>query len=79
MTFEELKAEAEKQGYSLMKKQPPLPKMEPCLCGRKRISIWQRRNPKEYRASCPNCGLGEEDEWSSTERRAREVWNERNV
>lgn len=76
MTLDELKREAERQGYSLVRKQPPLPKLQTCLCGRKLISIWHRCNPEEYRASCPKCGFGEENEWSATPRRAREIWNE---
>lgn len=77
MTFEELKAEAERHGYSLVKKQTPPPQMQPCLCGRKQIHIWHRSNPDEYLATCPNCGFGEDGEWVSSTRRAREIWNER--
>jgi len=77
MTFDELKAEAEKQGYNLVKKPEPMPKMQPCLCGRKQIHIWHKSNPDEYQANCPKCGFGKDSEWASSTRRAREIWNER--
>lgn len=36
MTFEELKAEADRQGYNLVKKYQPMPKLFKCpICGRK--------------------------------------------
>lgn len=79
MTFEELKTEAEKQGYKLMKKPEPMPKIRPCPCGRKRLShyyMWDRRTSTEYiQIGCPKCGrLGD---WCENEREARELWNER--
>ena len=40
MTFEELKTEAERQGYKLVKKPIPLPKIHPCTCGRKKMETW---------------------------------------
>lgn len=75
MTFEELKREAMEQGYKLVKIAPPKAKLQPCVCGRKRIDIWQCSMPTEYRASCPKCARGEDNEWSKTEREARNLWN----
>ena len=76
MTFEELKAEAEKQGYNLIAKPPKKVKLLPCPCGRKQLSIWGRSNPEEYLVSCPKCGNGEDNEWCRKERQARLLWNE---
>lgn len=39
MTFEELKAEAKRQGYNLIKKKESV-KLLPCACGNKRPSLW---------------------------------------
>ena len=52
MTLEELKAEASKLGYSLLKK-ITYEKLSYCKCGSKRIA-WAGY-PKQYR--CTKCGL----------------------
>lgn len=77
MTLEELKAEAERQGYKLMKKPEPMPKIKPCPCGRKilsRLYTWDRRTGTGYiLIRCPKCGC--EGDWGKNEREARELWN----
>jgi hypothetical protein len=88
MTFEELKAEADKQGYNLVKKYQPMPKLKICpICGR--IPKVRYSNSTIY-VSCPShkCLDGPvvnrraEDgvrliiSKSDAERQAREAWNE---
>lgn len=53
MTYEELKVEAERQGFNLVKKYERLIKLEPCICGSKRISRWRGRHSYQY--YCPKC------------------------
>lgn len=58
MTYEELKLEAEKQGYTLTKK-ITYEKMQKCICGKypyQEISI----RPKGKYFRCANCGLKSE-------------------
>ena len=78
MTLEELKAEAKKQGYNLIKYNP-LPKIKPCTCGRKKYFkrmyniAWEGRERGENVAiCCPDCGRMM---WGVNEREARERWN----
>ena len=56
MTYEELKAEASKQGYSLVKKQNK--KLLPCTCGNKsRGRRYIYRDGKSYiEIICNRCG-----------------------
>ena len=73
MTFEELKEEAERQGYYLSKKQERLVKLLPCSCGRKRPSII-RNGCRKYNA---RCGCGKETGWiTSTFKTSKEIQNE---
>ena len=76
MTLNELKTEAEKLGYNLVKKKPPTVRLFSCTCGRKRLSSWGNEVTKEYLVACPICGNGEKNEWKKTEREARLLWNE---
>ena len=73
MTLQELKKEAKKQGYKLVKDNP-LPKLLPCKCGRKRMSkeYWSCGKTEKVIIVCPSCNIYSE---GSTERKARENWN----
>ena len=79
MTLEELKAEAERQGYKLVKKPEPMPKIKPCLCGRKTLDHRYKygiMTGKYYmQIKCPKCER--EGDWGESEREAREFWNMR--
>ena len=54
MTLEEVKAEASKLGYRLIKKQKYIPKTR-CKCGR-RPEMWYVRDGGNY-VICPNCDI----------------------
>lgn len=69
--LEDLKRLADELGYSLVKKQPPMPKLLPCKCGRKQIGEWVAVG-KGYIRKC-DCGLKAEP--GKTKREARENWN----
>lgn len=61
MTFEELKKEAKKQGYKLIKIKPSV-KFLPCICGCKRRTWWSSSYMMSDRKSetfvvCKRCGL----------------------
>ena len=74
MTFEELREEAHRQGYHLIKYNP-LPKIQQCTCGRKKYfkrlyhTAWGCESVSIY---CPDCGREVE---GGSEREAREIWN----
>lgn len=73
MTFEELKAEAKAQGYSLMKIQPHV-KLEPCFCGcnrRQHMSRWTGTEALTI-LRCTKCGR---EASGRSEQEARENWN----
>lgn len=53
MTLEELKAEAKRQGYKLIKAKRP--RFEPCLCGHN-VHQWVS-GPKGWAVYCKHCGL----------------------
>lgn len=72
MTFEELKAEAEKQGYSLIKKQPYV-KLLPCTCGSEKIYHFFG-----FRYDGFNCGICGKESLSrkgASEREKIKDWN----
>ena len=71
MTFDELKIEAEKQGYNLIKKQPYI-KLLPCTCGSKRIAVWSKFGGGWF-CKCTKCG--KESEEAPRQREARINWN----
>ena len=71
MTYEELKAEAKRQGYNLIKAKPNI-KMIPCICGRNSRSVWH--SPEGYYLECRGCG--KQSGIGVSERQAREMWNE---
>lgn len=73
--LEDLKRLADELGYSLVKKQLPMPKLLPCKCGRKRIGEWIHHSSEfgsGYRRSC-TCGVMAKP--GKTKREARENWN----
>lgn len=71
MTLDELKAEAEKLGYALIKKSESI-KMLPCTCGCKRRTEWFCKGQTFY--SCNRCG--KKSSRSNTVRGAKRAWNE---
>lgn len=74
MKLEELKSEAAKLGYNLVKKQPYI-KLSPCTCGEKKPHEWfctgENRGMRFYK--CDNCELSAPS--AKTNREARENWN----
>ena len=76
MNLEELKSEAAKLGYNLVKKQP-YTKLLPCTCGEKKPSEWfyytgENGGMRFYK--CDNCELSAPA--AKTSRQARENWNQ---
>ena len=71
MTFEELKAEAKRQGYNLVKKPTYIP-LKPCVCGAK-LSVKAKWTIYGNAYKCIKCGL--ESTPSKTQKGAREYWN----
>ena len=77
MTNEELKEEAEKQGYYLAKKRKDV-KLLPCKCGTfkylKRYKNWgYPNNPDRVGFYCTNCGTRVTARWWY---QLKEKWNE---
>ena len=74
MTVEELKIEAKKLGYSIIKNNP-IPKILPCTCGRKRMEKWYScQDGKDTKVDivCPNC---DREATGTTLREAIDNWN----
>lgn len=70
MTLEELKAEAKRQGYKLIKAKRP--RFEPCLCGHN-VHQWCS-GPEGWMVYCKHCGL--ESPWVKGGNAAViEAWN----
>lgn len=79
MTYEELKAEANAQGYNLVKISPKI-QLENCpVCGAKNrdIHIWFNASINEsgYRYQCDKCDFCNEM-WSMTRKGAKLAWND---
>ena len=77
MTYEELKREAKRQGYKLVKIQEPVKRL-PCKCGRKRLQVWTTKCDDGKWGNffkCLNCGL--ESEPGKTNREAILNWNKK--
>lgn len=73
MTFEELKAEAKRQGYNLIK-QPTYIPLKPCVCGAKRsVKMFYSTTGQGY--MCLKCRR--ESERCKTKNEARLSWNKR--
>lgn len=71
MTYEELKAEAEKQGYGLIRKEKYVSLKKCPKCGIK-PSLWTGVDGETYR--CDRCGLSGERQ--KTVKKAKLSWNE---
>ena len=70
LTLEELKAEAKRQGYKLIKAKRP--RFEPCLCGHN-VHQWVS-GPKGWAVYCKHCGL--QGPWANKSHNAVIVaWN----
>lgn len=72
MTLEELKAEAKRQGYKLIKDENI--QFEPCLCGGTRREWWS--GPEGHKVVCLRCGL--ESPWvprSKGKNGVKKAWN----
>lgn len=76
MTYQELKVEADKLGYNLVKKQKSI-KLLPCICGSKRRSMWITtiRDTREVQRilACAKCGMKAPP--GNTVQEAKENWN----
>ena len=73
MTYEELKIEAAKLGYSLVKF-TKREKLLPCVCGRNKRSHWYGyKDGKEYYTLMCSCGMSAT---GYTELEVRHNWNE---
>ena len=71
MTFEQLKEEANKQGYNLVKKQKYVP-LSKCPCGAK-LSVKAYDTIYGHAYKCIECGF--ESYPQKTHKGAREYWN----
>lgn len=70
MTFEELKAEANRQGYNLIKKQKYISLTKCPMCGEK-PEQWCWKGLLSYKCRCDK-----HNGWFSTDRAARIAWND---
>lgn len=71
LTVDDLKELAATMGYKVSKKPDPMPKILPCICGRKTIATWYAHDGFFYR--CADCGKNGEK--GINKRKARENWN----
>lgn len=74
MTLDELKKEAKKQGYYVMKPSTNYTKFLPCTCGYKKRTELHAENSYMIAYQCKRCGLQSEFRPSAEE--ARIAWNE---
>ena len=75
MTLEELKAEAKKHGYKLIKDTPYV-RLTPCVCGHKghgQYANWSNKQAPHY-LKCYRCGFASEP--ARTKHEAKLKWNE---
>lgn len=73
MTLEELKAEASKLGYSLIKKKPYIP-IKPCpVCGKKSTIVWYGTVGKGTMRQCSFCDFA--GDWTNKKIPTTEAWN----
>lgn len=75
MTFEELKNEANRQGYNLVKKKKYIRLLHCPVCGRKstHLLIGLYNHGGEYRLVCSNCDF--HGDWAKTNTEIRKAWN----
>ena len=74
MTFEELRREADRQGYKLLPKEKYQP-LKPCKCGanrRNRVYRYISEDEEEVGLKCTNCGFVV---WGTSARAAQRRWN----
>ena len=71
MTYEELKAEAHRMGYHLIKNAEPI-SLLPCICGGKRRQSWS--SPQGGFLKCVKCGR--KGGYAKTARGEKLAWNE---
>lgn len=73
MTLEELKTEASKLGYSLIKKKPYIP-IKPCpVCGKKCTNLWYGTGGKGTMRQCSFCDFA--GDWTNEKIPTTEAWN----
>ena len=73
MTLEELKAEANKLGYGLIKKKSYIP-IKPCpVCGKKSTRIWYGQRGKGTMRQCSFCDFA--GDWTNEKIHTTEAWN----
>ena len=72
VTDDEFKAEAKRRGYNIIKI-PEKVKLLPCVCGKKRLSLWYTQGKMQFYC-CDECGLRSAP--ARSERRAKIHWNE---
>ena len=77
MTLEQLRTEAQRHGYKLVKERPYI-RMLPCVCGHKNIGLYAKlSNDKAtapYSHKCWKCGFTSEP--AKTKYQAKLKWNE---
>lgn len=71
MTVDELKIEADKLGYRLIKKPPPKEPRLQCPCGARKVERWYQLREVQY--VCPRCGR--ETDFYPTEKELTQAWN----
>lgn len=77
MNYDELKAEAKRLGYRLVKIEPKA-RLENCpVCGssNRKIHLWQSAINFGKQFRCDKCEFHSED-WSKSEIAARRAWND---
>ena len=72
MTLEELRSEANKLGYSVVKKRRKV-YLKPCVCGCNKREIWNTHDLK-YFYKCVHCGRKSPP--ADSLMAAKELWNE---
>ena len=74
MTLEELKTEANKIGYCLIKKKPYIP-IKPCpVCGKKCTIVWYGQRGIGTKRQCSFCDF--EGDWTNEKISVNEAWND---
>lgn len=71
MTEAELKAEAKKLGYNLIKSEPYI-RLKPCTCGCKRREHWFSTCEPYHILRCKRCG---KEAYGNTDREVKQIWN----